>query len=172
MPKKVTLKKRTPKILIKNKDAIDKSRMTDLSMKLFTTFILIIFIYGIIMYLKNLEKCECIANKREDIKTLLYIEYILITISIINFITGIFIMMNPKQIGGSKYLYFMIAMLILFVFIYGLLIYNAYKIFNGVNEQCECSMGSLRYLLYIQILLAIYKIITIIRSIGFLMIFL
>lgn len=171
MPKKVVSLKKSPKrgskkgpknvmknmekLSSKNVDSFSASRSATLTGKLFSSIIIILFIYGIIVYLKDLQKCECLANKQQNIKTLLYIEYLFIALNIIGLIGTIMAMMMPKQTGGSTIIYMLMLYMFCFIFIYGLLVYNAFKVFEGINDNCECSISSLRYLLYIQTFIAI-----------------
>ncbi len=107
-----------------------------------------------------MQKCECLSNKQQYIKTLLYIEYLFIALNIIGIIIIIITTMMPNQKGGLSIIYTLKLTLYIFafIFIYVLLIYNAFNIFKGINDNCECSISSLRYLLYIQTFFAIINL--------------
>jgi hypothetical protein len=178
MPKKVTLKrkrgaKRSPKNVMKNMEKLSpknmeqfaSSRMNQLTINLFSKIIAIIFIYGIIKYLKELQNCECLGDKQKNIQTLLYIEYLFIALNIIGLIGIISSMLMPRQTGGAGFMYAVMAYTLLYLIVMGLLVYNAFKLFEGINDKCECSVSSLRYLLYIQVFIAIIAIFSMIMGI-------
>jgi len=181
MPKKVTLKrkrgtKRAPKNVMKNMeklspkdmDSFSSSRTSKLTINLFSKIIAILFVYGIIVYLKELQKCDCLGDKQKNIQTLLYIEYLFIALNIIGLIGIVSALLMPKQSGGANVMYMMIAYLFLYLIVMALLVYNAFKLFEGINDKCECSISSLRFLLYIQAFIAVLTLFGIIMSLlGF-----
>lgn len=116
--------------------------------KIIIAVVIIIWILFIIKYLKELEICNCTSEVAKNIKTLIYVEYIFIVCGIIEILILFYLKMFVKQSGGgiSVFDIYMVFSII----IYLLLIYNAVKIFNKIDKKCECSMSSLRYLLYIQ----------------------
>ena len=119
---------------------------------LFISIFMGIWYLLIIKYLKELEICNCTQEVKDNIQMLLYLEYLLILLVIIDIITIIY-MVNYQK-GGGKYDIYMILLFIIYAFI----VYNGIKIFNKINNKCECSMSTLRYLLYGQIILIIITI--------------
>lgn len=134
------------------------------SEKIIIAVVIIIWILFIIKYLKELEICNCTSEVSKNIKTLIYIEYIFIICGIIEILILFYLKMFVKQTGGgiSVFDIYMVFSII----IYLLLIYNAIKIFNKIDKKCECSMSSLRYLLYIQFGFIILTFLFIISQYG------
>ena len=120
--------------------------------KLTSAIIVVILYICVIKYLKDLQECNCTSEVSNNIQTLLYIQYFILFIIIIE--TSIFIYMISKsgQRGGGDMLD---LYMIIFIIIYAGLIYNAFKIYKIIDKKCECTMSGLRFLFYGQIGLVI-----------------
>jgi hypothetical protein len=184
--KKLVLKKKSPKksknIMKKMEDLtpsqidkISQNRINTLYYSLFMFLIFIIFFIGIIKYLKELEKCDCFLEKNvvnnANLKYLIYFEYVLLAIYVINFLYIIYLLAISNQKGGAnnieKQLLYLTIYVIFFISVFVYFVYSVYKMQKNIDPSCECSISSFRYLLYIQ---AFFIFISIINLIRFLLI--
>jgi len=137
---------------------------TPFSEKIITAVITIIWILFIVKYLKELEMCNCTSDVAKNIKTLIYVEYIFIICGIIEILILFYLKMFVKQTGGGISIFDIYIVFSIIVYLF--LIYNSVKIFNKIDKKCECSMSSLRYLLYIQFVFIIFTFLFIILQYG------
>jgi len=155
-------KKSNNNIDLKNKDynlVKVKSNYSDvIGITILITIILIIMMGYIIYYLNNLKKCDCF--KKENVENTVSIDYLIIieaigltmnVIILINLIT-LYMSVNKIKSGGASYhqKLFIYLILSLYVLIYGLFVYNVYKLSQNVKEDCLCATHPVRFLLYIQ----------------------
>jgi hypothetical protein len=118
--------------------------------------VMFIYISFIIYYLNNLVTCSCFEDK--DIKYLINIEYFVLVLIFIHFIS--LYLITSGTIQNTSYL-FIIPLLLLIFYIY--IIYATINIYKNTYINCSCSMSIIRYMLYIQAIFlfsAIYSIIT------------
>jgi hypothetical protein len=114
----------------------------------------------IFYYLKNLQNCVCFQDENKNNEYNANINYLMIIEGII-IISNIFILISSismyitldEKIGGSNssgintifYLF-----IILYLIIYGLFVYNVYKLNKNIVHDCECAKHPIRYILYLQ----------------------
>lgn len=119
--------------------------------------IYILYIGSIIFYLNKLKDCPCFQYKNEtnytNLTYLIVIESILLALSIIItlVVLGLISATYTLKSGGAKgFMNYVFISLVLQILIYGYFIYYVYKLYENVDEDCECTQSWLRYLLYIQ----------------------
>lgn len=129
-----------------------------LSISIFITALFIFFIGYLMHYLNDLRKCKCFqeenAINKSNIEYLLIIETVTIALNIIILINLINMYMSIDKLKSGGYstktkLSIYIGVLI-YLIIYGFFVYNVYKLSQNVNEECECTLNPVRYLLYFQ----------------------
>ena len=114
----------------------------------------VIYVGLIIYYLNNLQNCKCYKKNNDylDIQFLIFIESLILILFLILAITSC---INLSQLGGgdNKHSLFSILILILLLSINIYFIKCVYKIFQSIDEDCECTRNWIRYLLYFQTIL-------------------
>lgn len=110
-------------------------------------FILIVYT---LIYLNDLEKCECF-NQKEYKTNILFLKIFegLVLLGIC--ITGYFIFKLKTQKGGSnKSLFGVLAGIILTVLFHFFVVLNIWRLYKNVNDDCKCSDKWQQYFLYYQ----------------------
>jgi membrane-associated HD superfamily phosphohydrolase len=172
--KKLVLKKKKSYLSKKNKNIMKKMeniteeqsnqlkeyRINSLFYSLFIYIIIALVVCGIIKYLKELEQCQCFIEKTDknnkDLKYLIFIEYVILTINIISILSCVYLLMTSNQKGGmdiSTIKFFIMIYLTTYIIIFGYFVFSFYNLQDNIHKSCECSTSSLRYLLYIQVFL-------------------
>jgi hypothetical protein len=138
-------------------DDISKNKINAVYYSLFIYIIIILWISGIIKYLKDLEKCDCFLEKNvvnnANLKYLIFIEYIILAVYVISVLSCLYLLVTSNQKGGMdiyRMKMYLIIFLIIYVSIFGYFVYSFYKLQKNIDESCECASSSYRYLLYIQ----------------------
>ncbi len=111
-------------------------------------------------YLHNLQKCDCFQDENKNneytanINYLMIIEGILIIMKSIILISLVswYITLDKQNAGSNSsgkntMIYLLI---ILYLLIYGLFVYNVYKLNKNINHDCECAKHPIRFILYLQ----------------------
>jgi hypothetical protein len=172
------IKKSSSKKIKSKPNLNDISKFTNINivkngvyMLLVINLIVIIYVSSIINYLNNLKMCKCFQDKNNEnfssINYLIIIESIILTINIILFLFNLMIIstLNKAKYGGGNNnniaTYISLAIMLL---IYGYFIYYVYKLYQNIDENCECSKSWIRYLLYIQAIILLIQIIITISS--------
>jgi hypothetical protein len=138
-------------------DEISKNRVNVLYYSLFIYVISILWIVGIIKYLRELEKCDCFLEKNAvnnaNLKYLIYVEYIILALNIISVISCVYLLVMSNQKGGvdiQRMKMYLTIYLLIYISVFGYFVYSFYKLQQNIDESCECASSSYRYLLYIQ----------------------
>ncbi len=137
---------------------ISEYKINTLYYSLFIYIIVTLLVGGIIKYLKELEKCKCFIEKNGkhniNLKYLIFIEYIILTLNIISIISCVYLLITSHQKGGiniSTMKFIIMVYLTCYIAIFGYFIFSFYKIQENIDNSCECTTSSLKYLLYIQV---------------------
>jgi hypothetical protein len=138
-------------------DEISQNKVNTLYYSLFVYIIAILWISGIIKYLKELEKCDCFLEKNSEnnanLKYLIYVEYVILALNVILFLSCIYLLIISNQKGGmdiQRMKMFLILYLAIYIGIFGYFVYSFYKLQQNVDAACACASSSMRFLLYIQ----------------------
>lgn len=138
-------------------DEISKNNVNILYYSLFMYAIVILWILGIIKYLKELEKCDCFLEKNVEnnanLKYLMYVEYVILALNIISILSVIYLLIMSNQKGGmdiQRIKMYLTIYLLIYISIIGYFVYSFYKLQQNIDASCECASSSFRYLLYIQ----------------------
>ena len=126
-----------------------------------TFIVLFIYISFIIYYLNNLVKCECYEDK--DLKYLIYCEYAYLVLIFISCII-MYLTINLDSLN-KNYLFIVYLIPILSLILYIYFIYATINVYKKTNINCLCSMSPIRYMLYIQAIVALFLFITTIFNI-------
>jgi hypothetical protein len=133
----------------------------------------IIYVGYIIYYLNLLKKCQCFNDKNDknysNINYLIAIEFMILIINIIGALYYLFLIKGIdflKYLGKLKFS-MKIIFLIVLILIDGYYIFNLYKLYQNIDESCDCTQSWIRYLLFFQVLIMIINIINLILSISF-----
>ena len=126
----------------------------------------IIYLSAIIYYLNKLKSCTCFQIKNKlnysNISYLIIIESILLIVYVFSLLMTLYSLMiigKSKSGGGKSLLSAHLISLIIMLLVYGYFIYYVYKLYENIDEDCECTQSWLRYLLYIQAVLMLSGII-------------
>ena len=149
--------------MVKDNKAIIPILYSSVGVLIFT----IVYIAAILYYLTKLNNCTCFQVKNKinysNISYLIVIETILLILYIFMLMTILYTISMVKNVksGGSKSINpgHLIG-LIIFVLIYGYFIFYVYKLYQNIDEDCECTQSWLRYLLYIQAILMLFTLVT------------
>jgi hypothetical protein len=138
-------------------DEISKNKVNTLYYSLFIYVISILWISGIIKYLKELEKCDCFLEKNiennANLKYLIYVEYVILALNVISVISCVYLLVMSNQKGGmdiQRMKMYLIVYLIIYISIFGYFVYSFYKLQQNIEASCVCASSSMRFLLYIQ----------------------
>ena len=138
-------------------DEISQNKVNTLYYSLFVYVISILWIVGIIKYLRELEKCDCFLEKNAvnnaNLKYLIYVEYVILALNIISVLSCIYLLIMSNQKGGmdiQRMKMFLMIYLTIYIGIFGYFIYSFYKLQQNIDASCACSSSSMRFLLYIQ----------------------
>ena len=138
-------------------DEISKNKVNTLFYNLFIYVIAVLWVVGIIKYLRELEKCDCFLEKNAEnnanLKYLIYVEYFILALNIISVLSCVYLLAMSNQKGGMdiyRMKMYLIIYLLVYVSIFGYFVYSFYKLQKNIDESCECASSSFRYLLYIQ----------------------
>ena len=168
--KKISLKNlKSKKTELKiNKNSLDFLKSGKIYSLLVSSAIVVIYTSSMIYYLNKLKNCECYELKNKsnysNLTFLITIEAIILTVNLLMFIMGLFIISTINSIksgGGSNnndMIPFYISLIITLV-VSAYFIYYVYKLSENVDEDCKCTQNPLRYLLYIQALITLIYII-------------
>ena len=138
-------------------DEISKNKVNTLYYSLFVYIISILWIVGIIKYLRELEKCDCFLQKNvqnnANLKYLIYVEYFILALNIISVLSCVYLLLMSNQKGGmdiKKMKMYLILYLAIYIGVFGYFVYSFYKLQQNVDAACACASSSMRFLLYIQ----------------------
>jgi hypothetical protein len=138
-------------------DEISKNKVNTLYYSLFVYVISVLWIVGIIKYLRELEKCDCFLEKNVEnnanLKYLIYIEYFILALNIILVLSCVYLLLISNQKGGmdiQKIKIYLILYLAIYIGVFGYFVYSFYKLQQNVDAACACASSSMRFLLYIQ----------------------
>ena len=138
-------------------DEISKNNVNTLYYSLFMYAIVILWILGIIKYLKELEKCDCFLEKNVEnnanLKYLMYVEYVILALNIISILSVVYLLITSNQKGGmdiQRMKMYLTIYLLIYIGIIGYFVYSFYKLQQNIDASCACASSSFRYLLYIQ----------------------
>ena len=138
-------------------DEISKNKVNTLYYSLFVYVIVILWIVGIIKYLRELEKCDCFLEKNVEnnanLKYLIYVEYVILAINVISVLSCVYLLATSNQNGGmdiQRMKIYLILYLAIYIGIFGYFVYSFYKLQQNIDASCACASSSFRYLLYIQ----------------------
>jgi uncharacterized membrane protein len=133
--------------------------------------LIIIYISAIIYYLNKLKSCQCfLDNNSENYSNLGYLIGIQSIILVINIIMLVFSVILLKGLdvlmsgGGNSDTSLYYITFIILLLIYSYFIYYVYKLYQNIDEDCECAQEWFRYLLYFQVILMIIQLILIISA--------
>ena len=137
---------------------ISKNKVNTLYYSLFIYIIISLLVSGIIKYLKELEKCDCFLEKNAvnnaNLKYLIFIEYVILTLNIISVLSCVYLLITSNQNGGMdiyRMRTFIMLYLTFYISIFGYFVYSFYKLQQNIDESCVCASSSMRYLLYLQV---------------------
>lgn len=138
-------------------DEISQNKVNALYYSLFFYVIAILWIVGIIKYLRELEKCDCFLEKNVEnnanLKYLIYVEYFILALYIISVLSCIYLLAMSNQKGGmdiQTMKMYLILYLAIYIGVFGYFVYSFYKLQQNVDAACACASSSMRFLLYIQ----------------------
>jgi heme/copper-type cytochrome/quinol oxidase subunit 2 len=138
-------------------DEISQNKVNTLYYSLFVYVIVILWIVGIIKYLRELEKCDCFLEKNiennANLKYLIYVEYVILVINVISVLSCVYLLATSNQNGGmdiQRMKMYLILYLAIYIGIFGYFVYSFYKLQQNIDASCECASSSMRFLLYIQ----------------------
>ena len=138
-------------------DEISQNNVNTLYYNLFIYVITILWVVGIIKYLRELEKCDCFLEKNAqnnaNIKYLIYVEYVILALNIISVLSCIYLLIMSNQKGGmdiQRMKIYLILYLVFYIGIFGYFVYSFYKLQQNIDASCVCASSSMRFLLYIQ----------------------
>ena len=138
-------------------DEISKNKVNTLYYSLFVDIIVILWIVGIIKYLRELEKCDCFLEKNVEnnanLKYLIYVEYIILALNVISVLSCVYLLVTSNQNGGmdiQRIKMYLILYLVIYIGIFGYFVYSFYKLQQNIDASCACASSSMRFLLYIQ----------------------
>jgi hypothetical protein len=138
-------------------DEISQNKVNTLYYSLFVYVIAILWIVGIIKYLRELEKCDCFLEKNVEnnanLKYLIYVEYFILALNIISVLSCVYLLAMSNQKGGmdvQRMKMYLILYLAVYIGIFGYFVYSFYKLQQNVDAACACASSSMRFLLYIQ----------------------
>ena len=138
-------------------DEISQNKVNTLYYSLFVYVIAILWIVGIIKYLRELEKCDCFLEKNvennSNLKYLIYVEYFILALNIISVLSCVYLLAMSNQKGGmdiQRMKMYLILYLAIYIGVFGYFVYSFYKLQQNVDAACACSSSSMRFLLYIQ----------------------
>ena len=138
-------------------DEISQNKVNTLYYSLFVYVIAILWIVGIIKYLRELEKCDCFLEKNVEnnanLKYLIYVEYFILALYIILVLSCFYLLAISNQKGGmdiQTMKMYLIIYLAIYIGIFGYFVYSFYKLQQNVDAACACASSSMRFLLYIQ----------------------
>ena len=139
-------------------DEISKNKVNTLFYNLFIYVIAVLWVVGIIKYLRELEKCDCFLEKNAEnnanLKYLIYVEYFILALNIFSVLSCVYLLAMSNQKGGGmdsqRIRIFLILYLVIYIGVFGYFIYSFYKLQQNVDAACACASSSMRFLLYIQ----------------------
>jgi hypothetical protein len=138
-------------------DEISKNKVNTLYYSLFVYVIAVLWIVGIIKYLRELEKCDCFLEKNAEnnanLKYLIYVEYFILALNIISVLSCFYLLATSNQKGGmdiQTMKMYLILYLVIYIGVFGYFVYSFYKLQQNVDAACACASSSMRFLLYIQ----------------------
>lgn len=138
-------------------DEISQNKVNTLYYSLFVYIIAILWIVGIIKYLRELEKCDCFlaknAENNANLKYLIYVEYAILALNVISVLSCVYLLATSNQKGGmdiQRIKMYLILYLAIYIGIFGYFVYSFYKLQQNVDAACACASSSMRFLLYIQ----------------------
>ena len=138
-------------------DEISQNKVNTLYYSLFVYIIAILWIVGIIKYLRELEKCDCFLEKNVEnnanLKYLIYVEYFILALNIISVLSCVYLLAMSNQKGGmdiQRMKMYLILYLAIYIGVFGYFVYSFYKLQQNVDAACACASSSMRFLLYIQ----------------------
>jgi hypothetical protein len=138
-------------------DEISQNKVNTLYYSLFVYVIAILWIVGIIKYLRELEKCDCFLEKNVEnnanLKYLIYVEYFILALNIISVLSCVYLLAMSNQKGGmdiQRMKMYLILYLAIYIGVFGYFVYSFYKLQQNVDAACACASSSMRFLLYIQ----------------------
>jgi hypothetical protein len=137
---------------------ISKNNINTLYYSLFIYVIVVLWISGIIKYLKELEKCDCFLEKNvvnhANLKYLIFVEYVLLALNVLSVLSIIYLLAISGQKGGSMNIsnikMYVMLYLAIYISIFGYFVYSFYKLQQNIDASCACASSSFRFLLYIQ----------------------
>jgi hypothetical protein len=140
-------------------DEISQNKVNTLYYSLFVYVIVILWVVGIIKYLRELEKCDCFLEKNVEnnanLKYLIYVEYFILALNVISVLSCVYLLIMSNQKGGmdiQRMKMYLMLYLAIYIGIFGYFIYSFYKLQQNVDAACACASSSMRFLLYIQAL--------------------
>jgi len=105
-------------------DEISQNNVNTLYYNLFIYVITILWVVGIIKYLRELEKCDCFLEKNAqnnaNIKYLIYVEYVILALNIISVLSCIYLLIMSNQKGGMDIQRMKIYLILYLVFYIGI----------------------------------------------------
>ena len=138
-------------------DEISQNKVNTLYYSLFIYVIAILWIVGIIKYLRELEKCECFLKKNAEnnanLKYLIYVEYVILALNVISVLSCVYLLIMSNQKGGMdiyRMKMYLTIYLLIYIGIFGYFVYSFYKLQQNIDAACACASSSMRFLLYIQ----------------------
>ena len=138
-------------------DEISQNKVNTLYYSLFIYVIAVLWVVGIIKYLRELEKCDCFLEKNiennSNLKYLIYVEYFILALNIISVLSCVYLLVMSNQKGGmdiQRMKMYLILYLAIYIGVFGYFVYSFYKLQQNVDAACACASSSMRFLLYIQ----------------------
>ena len=138
-------------------DEISQNKVNTLYYSLFIYVIAVLWVVGIIKYLRELEKCDCFLEKNAEnnanLKYLIYVEYFILALNIFSVLSCVYLLAMSNQKGGmdiQKMKMYLILYLVIYIGVFGYFVYSFYKLQQNVDAACACASSSMRFLLYIQ----------------------
>lgn len=144
---------------------------------MFTSSVLIILLYFVYLYLRDLNNCACV--NQEYVLRLKNIITIFITISVItlvlNMLSPSIIMSyinNIDTITRHLYLFALIPLLIIigYIYVYAYFIYDVYMFSNTMKSPCTCAAAWQKWYLYLEAWTSGFLLLSIFGISGFFMI--
>ena len=112
-------------------------------------FLFLFLIFRTIMYLNELETCECFKN--DDYKSNITFLKIFEGIVAISLLVTLFIIYKThKQTGGGNNTFVHMITILITTLFHFFVAFNIFQLYKKVDKDCECSSKLERYYLYYQ----------------------
>ena len=120
------------------------------------------------LYLEKINQCACFEKKNVDIPFMKFFQ-ILEIISLTVFFGALYISKMIKKKGIHPF--FLVVFMVAFLVIHGYMSYNVFNVYNNIKEECKCTNGWPRYLLYTEGVLSLVGTVRITLTLLFLLLF-